>query len=71
MLLAAGFRMDGSDGEPDYRFDITHPERFGNFHIDSWRVGVEEQHTMAYKLLFVHLSSPKSKVTLLQHLKRG
>lgn len=32
--LFPGFRMDGSDGEPDYRFDITHPERFGNFHIE-------------------------------------
>eukprot|EP00435_Cladocopium_sp_Y103_P052751 s621_g16.t1 len=35
--LFPGFRMDGSDGEPDYRFDITHPERFGNFHIDAGR----------------------------------
>eukprot|EP00913_Durusdinium_trenchii_P032795 g30700.t1 len=38
--LFPGFRMDGSDGEPDYRFHITHPERFGNFHIDActrWR----------------------------------
>ena len=25
--------MDGSDGEPDYRFHITHPERYGNFHV--------------------------------------
>lgn len=33
--LFPGFRMDGSDGEPDYRFHITHPERFGNFHIEN------------------------------------
>eukprot|EP00438_Fugacium_kawagutii_P017283 Skav213680 [mRNA] locus=scaffold491:352668:357763:- [translate_table: standard] len=32
--LFPGFRMDGSDGEPDYRFDINHPDRFGNFHIE-------------------------------------
>ena len=49
--------MDGSDGEPDYRFDITHPERFGNFHIDSWHDGVEEEHTSC--LLLVQLSSLK------------
>ncbi|CAJ1367428.1 unnamed protein product [Effrenium voratum] len=32
--LFPGFRMDGSDGEPDYRFDMSDPERFGNFHVD-------------------------------------
>lgn len=29
-----GFCMDGSDGEPDYRFHVTHPERYGNFHVE-------------------------------------
>eukprot|EP00439_Symbiodinium_sp_Y106_P054881 s855_g7.t1 len=32
--LVASFCMDGSDGEPDYRFHITHPERYGNFHVE-------------------------------------
>ena len=27
--------MDGSDGEPDYRFHMGHPERYGNFHVAS------------------------------------
>ena len=33
LTILAGFCMDGSDGEPDYRFHVTHPERYGNFHV--------------------------------------
>ena len=54
--------MDGSDGEPDYRFDITHPERFGNFHIDSWHDGV-------YKLFVVSPTFISKVTNMSQHLQ--